>query len=212
MTSKLRFTKKKKESPPKKKKESSPAKKKKVEPAKKTTKMPTGKKKRSKSSPAEEHEADDGGSSSQPTKRPHLTSNCNPKKLQPNPVAASASPTLAASPTQPDNEEAPLGPPVTSEDPPPTKTQNPTHQEDPPDASLSGPSTKGGTPSSEQGDNEEMGSHGEPPTSREPNATEEQIMGWLEEQSNHTGFTSNQPNMGNTVSSLQGVIKRISSS
>jgi len=138
--------------------------------------LPTGKKKRGRSSPEEEHEADDGGSSSQPTKRPRLTSNRNPKNLQPNPAAASASPTLAASPTQPDNEETPLGPPATSEDPPPTKRPNPPHQQDPPDASLSRFSTKGGTPSSEQGANEEMGSHGEPPTSREPNATEEQIM------------------------------------
>ncbi|KAG2257664.1 hypothetical protein Bca52824_076958 [Brassica carinata] len=100
----------------------------------------------------------------------------NPKNLQPNPAAASASPTLAASPSQPDNEETPLGPPATSEDPPPTKRQNPPHQQNSRDASLSRFSTKGGTPSSEQGDNEEMGSHGEPPTSREPNATEEQIM------------------------------------
>ncbi|KAH0864662.1 hypothetical protein HID58_081873 [Brassica napus] len=162
--------------PPRKKKKSSPAKKKEVEPAKKEMTLPTGKKKRGRSSPEEEHKADDGGSSSQPTKRPRLTSNRNPKNLQPNPAAASASPTLAASPTQPDNEETPLGPPATSEDPPPTKRPNPPHQQDPPDASLSRFSTKGGTPSSEQGANEKMGSHGEPPTSREPNATEEQIM------------------------------------
>nr|VDC66224.1 unnamed protein product [Brassica rapa] len=170
MTSKLRFTKKKKESPPKKKKKSSPTKKKEVEPAKKEMTLPTGKKKRGRSSSAEEHEADDSGSSSQPTKRPRLTSNRNPKNLQSNPAAASASP------TQPDNEETPLGPPATSEDPPPTKRQNPPHQQDPPDASISQSSTKGGTPYSEQGDNEEMGSHGEPPRLREPNATEEQIM------------------------------------
>ncbi|CAG7894647.1 unnamed protein product [Brassica rapa] len=170
MTSKLRFTKKKKESPPKKKKKSSPTKKKEVEPAKKEMTLPTGKKKRGRSSSAEEHEADDGGSSSQPTKRPRLTSNRNPKNLQSNPAAASASP------TQPDNEETPLGPPATSEDPPPTKRQNPPHQQDPLDASISRSSTKGGTPYSEQGDNEEMGSHGEPPRLREPNATEEQIM------------------------------------
>jgi len=170
MTSKLRFTKKKKESPPKKKKKSSPTKKKEVEPAKKEMTLPTGKKKRGRSSSAEEHEADDGGSSSQPTKRPRLTSNRNPKNLQPNPAAASASA------TQPDNEETPLGPPATSEDPPPTKRQNPSHQQDPPDASISRSSTKGGTPYSEQGDNEEMGSHGEPPRSREPNATEEKMV------------------------------------
>ena len=136
--------------------------------------LPTEKKKRARSSPAEEHEADDGGSLSQPTKRPRLTS--NRKNLQPNSAAASASPTLAASPTQPDNEETPLGPPARSEDPSPTKRQNPLHQQDPPDASLSRSSTKGRTPSLEQGYNEEMGSHGEPPTSRELNATEEQIM------------------------------------
>ncbi|CAF2054556.1 unnamed protein product [Brassica oleracea var. botrytis] len=170
MTSKLRFTKKKKESPPKKKKKSSPIKKKEVEPAKKEMTLSTGKKKQGRSSSAEEHEADDGGSSSQPTKRPRLTSTRNPKNLQPNPAAASASP------TQPDNEETPLGPPATSEDPPPMKRQNPSHQQDPPDASISRSSTKGGTPYSEQEDNEEMGSHGEPPRSREPNATEEQIM------------------------------------
>ncbi|XP_048624872.1 uncharacterized protein At3g43530-like [Brassica napus] len=170
MTSKLRFTKKKKESPPKKKKKSSPTKKKEIEPAKKEMTLSTGKKKRGRSSSAEEHEADDGGSSSQPTKRPRLTSNRNPKNLQPNPAAASASP------TQPDNEETPIVPPATSEDPPPTKRQNPSHQQDPPDASISRSSTKGGTPYSEQGDNEEMGSHGEPTRSREPNATEEQIM------------------------------------
>ncbi|CAG7885588.1 unnamed protein product, partial [Brassica rapa] len=170
MTSKLRFTKKKKESPPKKKNKSSPTKKKEVEPAKKEMTLPTGKKKQGRSSSAEEHEADDGGSSSQPTKRPRLTSNRNPKNLQPNPAAASASA------TQPDNEETPLGPPATSEDPPPTKRQNPPHQQDPPDAYISRSSTKGGTPYSEQGDNEEVGSHGEPPRSPEPNATEEQIM------------------------------------
>ncbi|CAF2110738.1 unnamed protein product [Brassica oleracea] len=157
MTSKLRFSKKKKESHQGRKKN-------------------PHRQRRRRSSPEEEHKADDGGSSSQPTKRPRLTSNRNPKNLQPNPAAASASPTLAASPTQPDNEETPLGPPATSEDPPPTKRPNPPHQQDPPDASLSRFSTKGGTPSSEQGANEKMGSHGEPPTSREPNATEEQIM------------------------------------
>ncbi|KAG2275798.1 hypothetical protein Bca52824_058353 [Brassica carinata] len=167
MTSKLRFTKKKKESPPKKKKKSSPTKKKEIEPAKKEMTLSTGKKKRGRSSSAEEHEA--GGGSRRLNLAARLTSNRNLKNLQPNPAAASASP------TQPDNEETPIVPPATSEDPPPTKRQNPSHQQDPPDASISRSSTKAGH-LSEQGDNEEMGSHGEPTRSREPNATEEQIM------------------------------------
>lgn len=133
--------------------------------------LPTGKKKRGRSSPAEDHGADDCGSSSQPTKRQRLTSNRNPKNLQPSPGSASASPTLSGSPTQQDSEETPIGPPATSEDPPPAKRQNLPRSNQ---QSLSRSSSKGGTPS-EQGDNEEIGSHGEPPTSREPNSTEEQI-------------------------------------
>ncbi|KAG2308251.1 hypothetical protein Bca52824_027999 [Brassica carinata] len=135
--------------------------------------LPTGKKKRGRSSPAEDHGADDCGSSSQPTKRQRLTSNRNPKNLQPSPGSASASPTLSGSPTQQDSEETPIGPPATSEDPPPAKRQNLPRSNQ---QSLSRSSSKGGTPS-EQGDNEEIGSHGEPPTSREPNSTEEQIRG-----------------------------------
>ncbi|KAG2328325.1 hypothetical protein Bca52824_011053 [Brassica carinata] len=116
--------------------------------------LPLGKKKRGRSSPAKDHGADDGNSSSQPTNRQRLTSNRNPKNLQPSPVSASASPTPSGSPTQQDSEETPIGPPATSEDPPPAKSQNLPRSNQ---QSLSRSSSKGVTPSSEQGDNEEDG-------------------------------------------------------
>ncbi|CAH8360003.1 unnamed protein product [Eruca vesicaria subsp. sativa] len=162
-------------------------KKKKTLPKKKQNAPPVKKKR---SSPAEEHAADDGGSSSQPNKRPRRSSNPNPKNLQQNqrgnpntsPVRGSASASLT-----PAAASASPIPAVASASPPANRQISPNRNpQDHPVTSLSvsnfGSSTKGGTPSSEQGDNEEIGDsresrHGDPRTSEEPpNATEEQRM------------------------------------
>ncbi|KAL0833277.1 hypothetical protein Bca101_085166 [Brassica carinata] len=128
----------------------------------------------------QEHGESNGGSSSQPSKRPRRNpkdQNPNLKNLRRNPAASStpadptpaASPTPAGSLTQNGIEATRSAEGARSQDPPRASTQ-----QDPPVKPHSGSSTKGRTRSSEEGEiPEEIGSnHGDTRTSQEHNATE----------------------------------------